>query len=136
MRSQGTVGGEVVAFDDTFHVFEIDVFLLQLPLDGVGTEAEFIYLAVDVGVGISRNVFAQRREGDDKDGDDDEQQRDADDDEDEVEQVQFEVEHGFPGIVARHQEVVFAVQLLQRDVAKAGSFELFILRFFCHFAMR
>ena len=93
-RSQGTVGGEVIAFDDFLEVIEIDIFFGHLPFDGVGAKTKFIHLAVEVCVGVAWDVFAQGCEGDDEDGDDNKQQSDADDDKDQVEQVQLEVEDG------------------------------------------
>ena len=84
-RHQSAVGSEVITFDDFLDVFEIDVLFLHLLGERVGTEVEFIHLAVEVSVGITRYVFAQRREGDDEGGDDDEQQGNAEDDQNEVE---------------------------------------------------
>ena len=49
--------------------------------------------------------------------------------------VQLEIEDGATALVVRHQEIIFAVQLLQRHVAEAGPTELFILRGICHFSM-
>ncbi len=111
------VGGEVVALDDTLQILEIDVFLLHLLFERVGAEVELIDLAVEVGVGVARDVFAQGRESDDEACDDDEQQGHADDDQHQIEEVQPEVEHRPPTLVVRHEEVVLAIELLQRDIA-------------------
>ena len=114
-NGQGAVVSEVVAFHDAFQVLKVDIPLLHLTADGIGAEVELVHLAVEVGVGVSRDVFAQRREGDDEGRDDDEQQSDAKDDPDEVEQVKPELEHGVARLIVRHHEVVLAVEFLVRQ---------------------
>ena len=129
-RSQGAVGSEVVTLYDPLQVLEIDVLLVHLLRERVGTEVEQIDLAIEVGVGIARYVFAQGRESDDDGSDDDEQQGHADDHQKEVEQVEPEIEHGTAALVVRHQEVISPVQFFQRDIAEFRLLRLCILRCF------
>ena len=111
-RGQTAIGGKVVTLHDFLDVLEIDVFLLQLFFDRVGAETEQVDLTVEVGVGVTRDIFAQGREGDDEGRDDDEQEGDAYDNQNQIQKVEFEIEDGAAALVVRHQEVVFPVQLL------------------------
>ncbi len=111
-RGQTAIGAKVVTLHDFLDVLEIDVFLLHLFFDRVGAETEQVDLTVEVGVGVTRDIFAQGRESDDEDGDDDEQQGDAYDNQNQIQKVEFEIEDGAAALVVRHQEVVSPVQLL------------------------
>ena len=111
-RCQSTVGGKVVAFDNLLYILEIYVFLFHLTAERIGTEVELVYLAVEVGVGVARNVFAQGRECDDERRKNDQQQCHANDDQNQIEQVEPKIEDFLARRIVRHEEVILTIELL------------------------